>query len=85
MTNTEDDGATKRKDALKTIGFDHSQARRLTSIEEWLDFFTCRVVMFLFSFFVEVGLLNCISCNPVPKRNQELSSRGAFEQRPYFG
>ena len=32
-----------------------------------IDFLKCRVVIFLFSFFVEVGLLNCINCNPVPR------------------
>jgi len=29
-----------------------------------IDFFKCRIVIFLFSFFVEGGLLNFINCNP---------------------
>ena len=34
--------------------------------------------IFCFSLFVEVGLLNCIDCNPVPRGTQKPSSRGAL-------
>jgi hypothetical protein len=34
----------------------------------------------MFSFFVEIGLLNCINYNPDPRGNQEPSSRGASKK-----
>jgi len=41
-----------------------------------IDFFKCSVAIF----FVEVGLLNCMNCNPVPRGTLEPSSRGSFEE-----
>ena len=35
--------------------------------ERPIDFLKCRVVIFFVFFFVGVGLLNCINCNPVPR------------------
>ena len=35
--------------------------------ERPIDFLKCRVVIFFVFIFVEVGLLNCINCNPVPR------------------
>jgi hypothetical protein len=32
----------------------------------------------------EVGLLNCINCNPVPRGTSEPSSRGALKKRLHF-
>src|SRR5438105_1427274 len=43
-----------------------------------IEFLAGRVVIF----FVEVGLLNCINCNPVPRRDQEPSSPSALKKRP---
>jgi hypothetical protein len=36
------------------------------------------VFMFVLVILVEAGLLNCITCNPVPRENQEPSSQGDF-------
>src|SRR5438477_213242 len=45
-----------------------------------IDFPKCRVVIF----FVEVGFLNCINCNPVPRGTRDHPTR-RFEQPPHFG
>ncbi|PYV72563.1 MAG: hypothetical protein DMG96_25815 [Acidobacteria bacterium] len=41
-------------------------------------FLSVELSYFLFSFFVEVGLLNCFNCNPVPHGTGNHPSRGAL-------
>src|SRR4029077_2946731 len=46
---------------------------------------TRKVWIFFDFIFCSGWIVDCINCNPVPRGNQEPSSRGALEQRPHFG
>jgi hypothetical protein len=46
--------------------------------------FIKRGVVILFLIFL-AGLLNCINCNPVPRRTKNHSHEALLKKRPHFG